>query len=218
MTFHDGAAHEERIGPNRAATRLVIVNGLPGAGKSTLAAALARVWSATLFSKDNLKDVLAGTCPSEPDPSWLSREAEDLLWFLTARRPRVIIETWFGGPGRAAAVVERLHGCGILASEVVEVWCEVPVYMARDRFLARARGDASRHPRHLQAGAETAWWDTLHGEGPLGITDVVRVDTTAPLEDQAVEELLWAVLHRTALPADGISPRFGPPATWPEPS
>ena len=41
MTFHDGAAHEERIGPNRAATRLVIVNGLPGAGKSTLAAALA---------------------------------------------------------------------------------------------------------------------------------------------------------------------------------
>ena len=38
MTFHDGAAHEERIGPNRAATRLVIVNGLPGAGKSMLAA------------------------------------------------------------------------------------------------------------------------------------------------------------------------------------
>lgn len=218
MTVYDKAAHEASPGPNRTSPRIILVNGLPGAGKSTLATALARFWSATLYSKDNLKDVIADTCPTEPDPGWLSREAEDLLWFLAARRSRVILETWFGGPGRAKAMVDRLSNHGIPTSEIVEVWCAVPVHVARDRFLARAREDVSRHPRHLQAGAEVAWWETLGGEGPLNIGDVVRVDTTTPLKEHEVEAVLRAALRRTASPADEISPQFGLPATRPEPN
>ena len=43
----------------RVVDRLVLVNGLPGAGKTTLATALAGALPATLVSKDAIKEALA---------------------------------------------------------------------------------------------------------------------------------------------------------------
>lgn len=173
-----------------AATQLVLVNGLPGAGKSTLAAAFARAWDAARYSKHSLKDFLAESSARETDAGWLSRVAEDLLWFLAARRSRVVVETWFGSADRASAVRTRLDAAGIDPERAVEVWCEVPMTVARDRLLTRARDDAARHSRHLQEGADPAWWDSLLGVGPLGLTRVVRVDTGVPLSGDRVHELL----------------------------
>ena len=188
-----------------------MVNGLPGAGKSTLANALALRWGATRYSKDDLKDALADTCSQEPDPAWLSREADGLLWYLASRRQRVVVETWFGGSDKSPNVLDRLMRCGIPTSRVVEVWCDVPMRVARDRFLARARKDTSRHRRHLQAGADPAWWDEIADAEPLGLSRVVRVDTTMPLSDAEVQGVHEAALL-TQMPQrrDAIPPESGP--------
>ncbi|MDR7169214.1 putative kinase [Nocardia kruczakiae] len=46
-------------------TLLVLVNGLPGAGKSTVGRALAQVSGARFLSKDAVKEALA-TCVEDP--------------------------------------------------------------------------------------------------------------------------------------------------------
>lgn len=175
-------------------TRLIIVNGIPGAAKSTIAAAIAQAWRSPLYSKDALKDVLASVYTEEPDARWLSDEADELLWFLVSRRRRAVIETWFGSSDRVDRIRERLAASGTPAAGVAEVWCDVPMEVARDRFFERARHDPTRHPRHLQAGADPMWWESLADVGPLGAGRTVRINTTCPVSNADVETLIASAL------------------------
>ena len=175
--------------PSRPARRLIMVNGLPGSGKSTLGARLARAWRAPLYSKDSLKDFLAELQPQEPTPAWLSREANALIWHLVSRSDRAVIETWFGPTG-IGNVRAGLATAGLAPEDVCEVWCDAPVHVARDRFLSRGTDEGRRHPRHLRDGADPQWWDGLGSEGPIALGSVVRVDTSRPISDEQVTDIL----------------------------
>ena len=66
-----------------------------------------------------------------------------------------------------------LNGYRCRPASVVEVWCDVPAHVARNRYAARQRHRIHDDPRQLVE----AWprWEAQ--AEPLGVAPVVRVDT-----------------------------------------
>nr|BFE75939.1 hypothetical protein GCM10020092_092400 [Actinoplanes digitatis] len=103
--------------------RLVLVNGLPASGKTTLASQLAVQLSVPLVSKDSIKELLADAFPSAATPS-LGRIAMETAWSLVAEMPgTVILESWWFKPRDLGLVKAGLEHC--CAPMVAEIWCEV---------------------------------------------------------------------------------------------
>ena len=166
---------------------LIIVNGLPGSGKTTLATQLAAELSLPLFGKDAIKETLADALIAirpreETSIEWsqqLGLAASKCLWrLLSDTGGNAIIES-FWLPHLRPIVARELHELGILAHD--EIWCDVPVSLARERFESRA---LERHWIHSQSSGSTdADWEMWEREaGPLGLGTVHRVDRTQPLD------------------------------------
>jgi len=158
--------------------RLVLVSGCPGAGKTTVAVPLAAELGFTLLAKDRIKETLHdGLGAPVADRAWSRRlggAAMELLWALAADAPSVVLEANF----RPRSAYERGR-IGALAAfaRPVEVHCACPLALAARRYNRRA---AARHPVHVveQLAAD----DLTEFDRPVGIGDVIMVDTTGPVD------------------------------------
>jgi predicted kinase len=177
--------------------RLVLVTGLPGAGKTTLAEPLAAALGMPLLAKDMIKEQLYDSLrPGIGDPDhWsrrLSAAAVDLALTIAGLLPAAVLEANLRP--RDAAQRARLAA---LQPTVVEVYCRCPGEEAARRFATRA---GRRHPAHTLTGLP----DELLAEfdGPVGLGTVVEVDTTAAVDLVAVVDAVRGALD----PADGQAP------------
>ncbi len=155
----------------------VLVGGWPGAGKSTLAAALGPRLGLPVLAKDEIKEALVEELgrPRTVDESRRLGRAAVLAALRVARRcPGAVLDsTWFD---YTRPLVAQLPG------RVVELRCVVPLEIARARYYARA---AHRHAGHFDlARQETELWgDPVL---PLGAGPLVEVDTTTEPDILAV--------------------------------
>lgn len=119
-----------------------MLNGVPGSGKTTLATPLSRELGVPLISKDAIKEGLSDLV-SVPFPTRrLGALASDVMWRLAALVEGPVIAESFWATGRDESFLEEgLRAAG--ARRAIEVWCEVPLAVVRDRFATR-----HRHPAH----------------------------------------------------------------------
>lgn len=164
------------------AVRLVLVGGLPGTGKSTLAGALADRLGLSLISSDRVRKELAGVPAERPmtatygtglyDRAGTERTYAELLsraGRLLGSGESVVLDASWTGAGYRAAAGELARRAG---AELVELRCEAPTGLATERILTRSRGASDADPviAAAMSGAADPW--------PQAHT----VDTTAPLE------------------------------------
>jgi predicted kinase len=156
------------------ATATILVNGLPASGKSTLSTQLALLLGCPVLSKDAVKESFATLTGETVSSSALGGIAMDTVWSLAAQiRDGVVIDAFLRS-GRDDDFVRA--GVALAgAARVVEVWCEVPPDMARERYAAR-----QRHSIHTDNIAVVA------GAQPLGIWPVVKVDTSSAVDFDAL--------------------------------
>ncbi|MFD4431333.1 AAA family ATPase [Nocardia sp. NPDC058497] len=174
---------------------LVLVNGLPGSGKSTLGRSLAQTLGAQFLSKDIVKEALATCVEGALAIPEIGGIAMDALWALARATPEtVVIDSWWFKPRDlqlAAAGVKRSA-----ADLAVEVWCDAPAEVARARYAARRRAPLHRDDQRL-ADDWTVWAEQAE---PLGLTPVVVIDTTRPVDCADLVEQIKLVA--SPLPSD----------------
>jgi predicted kinase len=172
---------------------VVVISGIPGSGKTTLARALSAETAMPMISKDTIKEALMDGLGTG-DLTWateLSRTSH-LVMFAIVRQlvGDVIIEAHFH---RGVAEADLAD----LGSPLVQVFCDCPVELAWQRYRDR-RDDPARHPGHLpehQDESATAGWRSVKPR-PLDIdAPLLVVDTSKAVDVAAVASMIRDACH-----------------------
>ncbi len=161
----------------RSEVRFVLVGGLPGTGKTTLATGLAERRGATLLRSDLVRKELAGLAPTDPASSDLDRGIydpahRDATYAELLRRAAdaarhgesvVLDASWTRDRDRQRTREAAAATC----SSVVEICCELDPQAAADRIQARIdtgsdASDATPAIAESMAARADAWPEAEH--------------------------------------------------------
>jgi aminoglycoside phosphotransferase family enzyme/predicted kinase len=182
----DAAAHAELALRHLVdgEVRLVLVGGLPGTGKTTLARGLADRFGAVVLSTDRLRKELAGVDPQARvsagyreglySPARTEQVHTELLrraGLLLGRGETVILDASWSRAAHRARAAALGREC---AAPLLELRCETAAAEAQQRILTRVGGPSDATPAIAAAMAEAAdpWPDaaTVTTGGGAGAT------------------------------------------------
>ncbi|HEX5190962.1 MAG TPA: AAA family ATPase [Streptosporangiaceae bacterium] len=148
---------------------MVLVGGLPGTGKSTVAGQLASRLGCTVLSSDRIRKELAGIPATQPCPAqfgsglytreWTERTYAELLRraaLLLADGETVVADASWTTP-RQRSAAQAMAGSAM--ADVVQLRCTVPPEVAEQRIRARTLGPSDANPEILRrmAAAASPW-------------------------------------------------------------
>ena len=176
-------------------TRLIVVSGSPGSGKTGLAAKLSEELGYPMISRDSLKEVLMDTWPpaSREDSEKLGHASWPLLYqvldALLDRIPGVILESNFVRGDSEEEILQRLHH-----SHAMLIHCFAEKASIAERIDAR-KDDDDRHEGHFaeEIGPDVMRAIEEEDYEPLDLPiKTISVDTTSGYEP-SIETLVEAI-------------------------
>lgn len=197
-----GLAAFDAIGKEPAAKptkRLVMVNGVPASGKSSLSRQLAASTGWPVLALDTIKNPFLEAIDGV-DRAFnrvLGKASYKSMFSVikdAAPGTTFIVDAWFGFQ---PPEVLRDHLAMAGVTEVVEVWCDVPPDVAGDRYRRRTAERLPGHPGpeyipELMALAARA--------EPARLGPVLNIDTTRELSIAKVVDWVGATLARSTEP------------------
>ena len=175
------------------ARRFIVVSGLPGSGKTTLARRLATALELPLLDKDDLLEALFAS-EGVGDTEWrraLSRRSDAELQRRAESSSGAVLVSFWQQPGMAADSGTPTGWLARLPGALVHVRCDCPPQVAALRFVSRRR-----HPGHLDALRSAAqledWLESLSRHGPIELAPVVPVETS---RETALDAIVDAVVR-----------------------
>ena len=167
----------------------ILVNGLPGSGKTTLSATLAGVLGCPLLAKDPVKEALADLAGPMIDPQALGSIAMDTVWAMAAEvEAGVVVDSFWHRPRDLEPARVGVSRAG--SPRTLEVWCDVDPDVALQRVVDRLAA-GGRHPAHgTVESTRASWAEWAEAAAPLGEWPVLRVDTSTPVD---VDDLVMKI-------------------------
>jgi hypothetical protein len=172
--------------------RFIVVSGIPGSGKTTLARRLSPLLQLPVIDKDDILEALF-TSKGIGDSAWrqtLSRESDDLLKSRASDSPGAILSSFWHLSGMAQESGTPAGWLTELGESLVHLHCMCPPEIAAQRFLLR-----TRHPGHLdhekQLSSVVASLGAISQLPPLEIGPRIDVDTVT-------EPDVILIVHRIA--------------------
>lgn len=160
---------------------VILVNGVPASGKSTVAQALAQHFGLPYLAIDGIKEPFMSRLDNVD--RGLNRRlgcaAYEAIWSIVAQAPdccTYVIDAWFGFQPREQ-LRHYLREAGV--TQPLEVWNQISGELAAKRYASRIGQRPKGHPGaeylpELRALAERA--------APMAIGPVIRVEQAQPLE------------------------------------
>lgn len=158
---------------------VVLVNGIPASGKSTLARALAQQFGLPVLTLDSLKEpFMASFAPVDRLRNrQLGCAAYQAIWKIVGQAPAScvwLIDAWFGFQPKAV-LEEGLQHAGV--TRVLELWMAITPDEVVGRYQARLE---QRMPGHPGAEYLPELRQLAERAQPMALGPVLQLDARAP--------------------------------------
>jgi glucokinase len=178
--------------------KYVVLSGLPGSGKSTVARRLAPILGLSVLDKDDILDALFDSL-GVGDAAWrskLSRAADEVFCRVAPSLGEAILVSWWRHPDATGDSGTPTTWLQSLPGGVLEIHCVCPPQLAAARFAAR-----QRHAGHLDAMRDVQSiaeeFERVAVLGPLGFAPVLQVSTDP---ERDLSELVASARQHLARP------------------
>jgi len=172
---------------------VVLVNGVPASGKSTVARAISQELNCPRLTLDTVKEAFfahLGTGDRDYN-RLLGKASYQAMFALIADFPdpsTTVVDAWFGFQPRAV-LDEHLARAGV--TRVIEVWCHAPPEVIGERYRARL---SDRHAGHLGESYIPELIALAGRARPLGDFPFYEVDTSAAFDLEKLSSWLCEAL------------------------
>ncbi|CAM2808137.1 AAA family ATPase [Vibrio mytili] len=180
---------------------VILVNGVPASGKSSVACNIARYFNITYLSIDTIKEPFMATVENynRTINRELGKAAYQVIWDIIKQAPQnhiFVVDAWFGFQPKES-LIHYLYEAQV--DTVIEVWNQISGTTVAKRYEERIPHRSDKHPKHEYLPELAALADRAE---PMSIGSVIRLEQDKCLDMEwlysRISELLSTPEKKTA--------------------